>query len=99
MDAQLKAKWIEALRSGEYVQATGLFENCPDANGYDPKAPHGFCCLGVLCKTAGEPVLLAEGSNWKFVRDQIGNPTDTLVSLNDGGKSFSEIAEWIEANL
>lgn len=38
MDAELKAKWLEALRSGKYKQGNGVLrtdDNC-------------FCCLGVL---------------------------------------------------
>ena len=34
----LQTKWIEALRSGKYDQATGKLRNTS-----------GFCCLGVLC--------------------------------------------------
>ena len=44
MDAQLKAKWVEALRSGEYEQAREMLHDV--ANG-------GYCCLGVLCKVMG----------------------------------------------
>lgn len=39
MDANLKAKWIAALRSGEYKQGGGALRS--DDNSY--------CCLGVLC--------------------------------------------------
>jgi hypothetical protein len=38
MDPNLKAKWVEALRSGEFNQTTGRLHD------YE-----GFCCLGVLC--------------------------------------------------
>ncbi len=44
MDAQLKEKWVEALRSGEYSQATGHLHD---------KENGGYCCLGVLCKVMG----------------------------------------------
>lgn len=37
MNQEVKKLWIEALRSGEYKQATGQLR-CDD----------GFCCLGVL---------------------------------------------------
>jgi hypothetical protein len=44
MDADLKAKWVEALRSGEFKQAQGTLHD----------AKHdSYCCLGVLCKVAG----------------------------------------------
>lgn len=44
MDAQLKERWVEALRSGEYHQAEGMLHD--EADG-------GYCCLGVLCKVIG----------------------------------------------
>lgn len=37
MNPQVKEMWVNALRSGEYNQATGKL-----------KTPQGFCCLGVL---------------------------------------------------
>lgn len=44
MDAQKKAEWVAALRSGEYKQGNGRLY-CPDENSY--------CCLGVLAKLNG----------------------------------------------
>jgi hypothetical protein len=38
MDAELKRKWVEALRSGKYEQASGKL-----------RVGNKFCCLGVLC--------------------------------------------------
>lgn len=40
MDQALKSRWVAALRSGEYKQATGVLKS---AEG------RGFCCIGVLC--------------------------------------------------
>lgn len=43
MDANLKVKWLKALRSGEIQQAR-----------FSLRREHGsMCCLGVLCKVAG----------------------------------------------
>ena|SRR6185312_5054794 len=39
MDAELKQKWIDALRSGQYEQGNGQLRTQDDK----------FCCLGVLC--------------------------------------------------
>ena len=39
MDKLIADKWIKALRSGVYKQATGELED-----------NNSFCCLGVLCK-------------------------------------------------
>lgn len=38
MNPQIKEKWLNALRSGEYSQTEGSL-----------KTDDGFCCLGVLC--------------------------------------------------
>jgi len=46
MDPEKKAKWVAALRSGEYVQGRNLLE-WRDAGGRVSN-----CCLGVLCRLA-----------------------------------------------
>lgn len=38
MKADIKAKWVAALRSGQYAQTEGVLRN-----------EEGYCCLGVLC--------------------------------------------------
>jgi hypothetical protein len=66
MDAQLKAKWVEALRSGEYKQAKGkLHDTKNDA----------FCCLGVLCKVMGAE--FGPGQEEKENEDEDGMYMDT----------------------
>jgi hypothetical protein len=50
MKADIKALWLEALRSGEYAQTTGMLRRAQDEPEDDAKA--GFCCLGVLCDLA-----------------------------------------------
>lgn len=44
MNPEIKAKWLEALRSGEYQQGRERLKS-PDSN---PR----YCCLGVLCDLA-----------------------------------------------
>lgn len=39
MNPELKSKWLEALRSGRFEQATNAL-----------RSEAGFCCLGVLCE-------------------------------------------------
>lgn len=39
MNPEIKAKWLEALRSGKYEQGKGVLRD----------AENRFCCLGVLC--------------------------------------------------
>lgn len=43
MNPEIKQKWLDALRSGEYEQAKGALRK-QDDEGNDL-----FCCLGVLC--------------------------------------------------
>lgn len=47
MDKKLKAKWIKALRSGQYKQGTGYLCRA------DLDTPKAFCCLGVLFDIQG----------------------------------------------
>lgn len=54
MKPDIKQKWIEALRSGEYVQGTGCLHNADNGS---------FCCLGVLCDLADqEGIITSFGS-------------------------------------
>ena len=56
MDPEVKAKWVAALRSGDYRQAKGQLY---DGNGY--------CCLGVLCEVLGQEKRFVEDEdNWFF---------------------------------
>lgn len=97
MDKELKAKWIAALRSGEYKQCTQ--DLC---NG------EAYCCLGVLHRIVygKDP-----GSAWygyssdseesgAIVKRELPDGVrGSLIDMNDGGKTFPEIADYIEANL
>lgn len=47
MNPEIKAKWLTALRSGEYRQGRNVLKQQFDEND----APQ-FCCLGVLCDIA-----------------------------------------------
>jgi hypothetical protein len=115
MDPDIKAKWLEALRSGEYKQATQVLQN-----------RRGYCCLGVLCRAVGAefqelhsdddryydnvPVLdginLANGDDGELSRSFLRRAGLTeenqtrLIDMNDTEKaSFLLIAEYIEKSL
>ena len=101
MDADIKKRWVEALRSGKYAQGKNWLRN-----------KDNFCCLGVLCdlKDAGAwedgdfhfngydadvmppHEILAEASLTE-------TQAEALARLNDNGRPFPEIADYIEANL
>lgn len=108
MDAGIKAKWIEALRSGKYVQGRTMLRTTDDK----------FCCLGVLGDVCASDKWALhkfgdEGLDyWSFERDDALLPDDfaddrgvpyktqeQLAEMNDQGKSFIEIADFIEKNL
>jgi hypothetical protein len=52
MNPVVKAKWLEALRSGEYKQATGVLRTSAD----------GYCCLGVLSQLASDEGVVPQPS-------------------------------------
>lgn len=93
MDTRLKAKWVEALRSG-------AFEQYREGIG----AGNRLCCLGVGARAAGvkkvgygTPFLTAECPAVLGISDSAAL---TLSHMNDAErKSFAEIADYIEANL
>ena len=114
MNQQIKEKWMNALRSGEYSQTRGYL-----------RTTEGFCCLGVLCDLYSKET----GTEWvenyelenssSFLEEFATLPKEvmewsgleypnpyfdfengvSLASLNDGGKEFNEIADVIEKYL
>lgn len=87
MKAGLKAKWIKALRSGEFKQTTGHL-----------KDTHGFCCLGVL-RTLDPKIRRARNGDEILSPATCGLPREVqqiLASKNDDGKGFKAIANYIE---
>jgi hypothetical protein len=107
MNQEIKAKWVEALRSEKYEQTNGIL-----------RSENGFCCLGVLCDVLdpskwGQPMehhrleKIFCYENWdetlpKKLREDIGisiQDQDHLMYLNDTGHNFKEIANHIEQKL
>ena len=91
MTPELKAKWVAALRSGEYTQ--GRYSLITEDGGY--------CCLGVLCMVLGKPELLT--ANYEYLRKASGltnSETEGCAELNDSARSsFNQIANYIEGYL
>lgn len=106
MPKELLAKWLAALRSGEYKQVDKVL--------YDSHVG-GYCCLGVLQHVAcGETIsaddeevpafdwLNAHGVSFTGQYGQAGNPflpalKTSAADANDSGRTFIEIADAIEA--
>jgi len=104
---ELRKKWVEALRSGQYKQTVGVL--------YDGT---GYCCLGVACKVMGvEPetrnnnfyfddqnsvlsINAADKLGLKDCNGEFGTDdtilTGSLTTMNDDGMTFEQIADMIE---
>jgi hypothetical protein len=103
MDANIKQKWVGALRSGKYKQGYNCLRNRQD----------GFCCFGVLCDVINPGgwnqdscgfYSFSESSGLppQHIQDEVGIPKPAigvLVEMNDYGDSFEQIAAYIEGNL
>lgn len=100
---ELKTKWVEALRSGEYQQLQGAL--------YDGK--NSYCCLGVLQRVRGTEVPTAhtdkdgdddvwsDPDDFKYSKtfERLVPKWYDLACMNDKGESFLGIADYIEKNI
>ena len=106
MNPQVKAKWVAALRSGEYKQGRRQLRT----------KNNRFCCLGVLCNIHAQehPRIAAEQKSPTLYMGVCGTlPAEVvewavmpayiegqLVDMNDLSKmNFKQIADWVEKNL
>ena len=110
MNEQVKEKWLNALRSGDYKQTKSCLHK-----------GDGFCCLGVLCDLYGKEhnvewklvdagiyyefqdkkaILPLSVIEWAGVEDDNPEICETPLSrLNDTGYTFNEIADIIEKHF
>lgn len=106
MKPEVKKKWVEALRSGQYVQGHKALRIQQRDGSYT------FCCLGVLCdihaKETGKEwddgnlYMDHEASLPRTVRDWAGLDATNSAGVsfyNDTGDGFSTIANRIEGQL
>lgn len=108
---EIKALWVEALRSGEYKQTK-----------FQLRKDDSFCCLGVLCNLHAQahPEFAAEQKNPEIYGEQRNFPPTVveqwafksttsskdihyavvkLAQMNDKTASFKAIAKYIERRL
>lgn len=106
MNAEIKTKWIQALRSGKYEQTKGTLH----------VQDNGYCCLGVLCDVFDSSRWHIEAPgrcvSWSYNSGDIrqGFPPHALLQeiglnqefasrladKNDKGATFKDIAQMIE---
>lgn len=109
MNQVVKAAWVKALRSGEYLQTTGRLRREQEGK------PH-YCCLGVLCDISGLGQWTPNRGNgyttteledfatlphrvqeWAELSPDVRGE---LVGMNDASQeTFNTIADFIEENL
>jgi hypothetical protein len=93
MDAQLKAQWLDALRSGKYPKTTGALRRVTE--GPARMKPVGYCCLGVLLDIAGTgqwgepheatgklPYVEGEGFSLSMSRSYLTDGASALAELD-----------------
>ena len=113
MNKDVKAKWVAALRSGEYKQTQNRL-----------REGNAFCCLGVLCNLHAKahrriaadqtrPSVYMDHTHelpedvmvWAGLGTDIGDKVvingrkRSLAEHNDQGRTFKQIADAIEAQL
>ena len=113
MKPEVKAKWLEALRSGEYKQGRMKLKN--EYNG-------SYCCLGVLCDVyhgatcdgfwnansnqSGENFVVGAHASALYAPDAVLDwagldRTDSkyLATTNDDTFNFDTVIDLIERDL
>lgn len=103
MTPEFKAAWIAKLRDPETKQGRGRLEYFDGSQ----------CCLGIAANLAGVRKIPSR-ENFQFIfgdrwinpglppRGWMGLSDDDiakLVQMNDHGRTFPEIADWIEDNI
>jgi hypothetical protein len=109
MNAVIKQRWLAALRSGEYKQGQhALRSDDGDERRY---CCLGVLCdlidpTGWMSAPPGMPVPYRHGIATGMPTYDILEPTELpsaaaqkLAQMNDDGRSFEEISNWIEVNV
>ncbi len=80
MNREIKAKWVAALRSGEYSQGKNYL-----------RTNEGFCCLGVLCDLHRKE--MQEG-DWHYGGTLADGTRKYHVYLEAGSFLPSRVMDW-----
>ena len=115
MNKEIKTKWVAALRSGKYKQTQGALRRPKPSSSCDRPEGYcclGVLCKVVAPNKRWSKGLTAYSFYKasavlpKFILDSLNLTSKEedcyykLPSMNDsGGRSFAEIADFVEANL
>ena len=103
----MQRDWLKALRSGDFKQCDGTLYELDESTGI-----YSNCCLGVACQVAEAhgkivpasavdyaflPISIKNAFGFKDTHGYVG-PGRSLSGMNDGGRTFKEIADFVEAD-
>jgi hypothetical protein len=83
MNPEIKEKWLNDLKSGEYKKGKGLLRN-EEANT--------FCCLGVLCDRYQKETGLGTWDSLDGFIDNEGIPNRTVLPAEVA--AWAGLSEW-----
>lgn len=105
MNSKLKQQWMEALRSGQYVQGClglrygdtfdvmGVLLDLIDPSKWQQRGNYYVWADGTMTCTIRLPFWVNETCGIEVIHE------NNLVALNDSGMSFVELADWIESEI
>lgn len=83
MDSQIKQRWIEALRSGQYKQGEGCLREADK-----------YCCLGVLT----DLYIKETGKEWSKAGDSHYLSSNTYYFADSSATLPRPVQEWAGLN-
>lgn len=81
MDANIKKRWVQALRSGKYNQTREELVN-----------QDGFCCLGVLCALYVQDH--QDEFEDQFETGETPSLMEAIISLDNDGFPNNKVVKW-----
>ena len=107
MDPRIKEEWVKRLRSGEYEQGQGVLKDIDDtycclgvlASIYLDEHNKGWRFEECYDRLYLPKAIVNWAGLSNYYNDININDKCSLVSMNDEGCSFEEIADVIEENL
>jgi hypothetical protein len=85
MNQEIKEKWVNALRSGDYEQGQGALRNLDGQ----------YCCLGVLCDLYDKHRMEDFGAESSWTVDTVSlNEYISVLDSSEVGVPANEVVDW-----